>query len=85
MVKKGMAFRTAYKIVGQIVGKCIKENKVLETLTIEEYKEFDSIFENDLYEEISLTTCVERRISEGGTSFISVEKQISAVKEELGL
>lgn len=85
MVKKGMAFRTAYKIVGQIVAKCIKENKVLETLSIQEYKQFDQIFEEDLYEEISLITCVERRISEGGTSFVSVEKQIASLKEELGL
>ena len=83
MVKKGMPFRSAYKIVGSIVSDCIKNGKVLETLTIEEYKKYDDIFENDLFDEISLKTCVEKRISEGGTSPKSVEKQISWIKEKL--
>ena len=83
MVKKGMPFRSAYKIVGNIVSDCIKEGKVLETLTIEDYKKYDSIFEQDLFTEISLKTCVEKRISEGGTSPKSVEKQIEWTKEKL--
>ena len=83
MVKKGMPFRSAYKIVGSIVSDCIKNGKVLETLTIEDYKKYDQIFENDLFEEISLKTCVEKRISEGGTSPKSVEKQITWIKEKL--
>ena len=83
MVKKGMPFRSAYKIVGSIVSDCIKNGKVLETLTIEEYKKYDEIFESDLFDEISLKTCVEKRISEGGTSPKSVEKQISWIKEKL--
>ncbi len=76
LVKKGMPFRTAYKHVGEIVGYCIKENLVLETLPIEKYKEFDAAFDKDLYNEISLETCVEKRISAGGTGPQSVEKQI---------
>lgn len=81
LVKKGMPFRSAYKTVGQIVAYCIKENKVLDTLSIEEYKKFDMLFEADLYEEISLEACVEKRISEGGTSVSSVEKQIKYALE----
>ena len=83
MVKKGLPFRSAYKIVGQIVGDCIKGGKVLETLTIEEYKNYSDVFESDLFNEISLSTCVEKRISEGGTSPESVKKQIAYVKGKL--
>ena len=67
------------------MAKCIAENKVLETLTLAEYKAFSDVFEADLFDEISLSACVERRISEGGTSFASVEAQIAQVKEALGL
>ena len=80
MVKKGMPFRSAYKIVGGIVAHCIANGKVLDTLTIEEYKSFDPIFEEDLYNEISLETCVSKRISKGGTGKASIEEQIAYVK-----
>lgn len=83
LVKKGMAFRSAYKIAGSIVKKCIAENKTLETLTLGEYKEFDASFEEDIYNAIDLNTCVEKRSSQGGTSFSSVEKQISIIRELL--
>ncbi len=85
LVKKGMPFRSAYKISGQIVAKCIAEGKVLETLTLDEYKEYSELFEDDLYCEIALETCVEKRISEGGTSVASVDAQIAYVKELLNL
>ena len=83
LVKKGLPFRSAYKICGQIVGDCIKCGQVLETLSIDEYKKYSDLFETDLYEEISLETCVKKRISEGGTSPESVAKQIEFVKEKI--
>ena len=83
LVKKGMPFRSAYKISGQLVSKCIKENTVLEELPLESYKEFSELFDNDLYSEISLEACVSKRISKGGTSVKSVEEQIEYVKEKL--
>ncbi len=83
LVKKGLPFRSAYKISGQIVSKCIKEGKVLETLTLSEYKEFSELFDTDVFSEISLEACVEKRISEGGTSVKSVEKQLEFVKSQL--
>ena len=83
LVKKGMPFRNAYKICGQIVGDCIKNGKVLETLELEQYKQYSSLFEEDLYGEISLETCVLKRISEGGTSPKSVEKQIEYVRGKI--
>ena len=83
LVKKGMPFRSAYKISGQLVSKCIKENTVLEELPLESYKEFSELFDNDLYSEISLEACVSKRISKGGTSVKSVEEQIEYVKEKI--
>ena len=83
LVKKGMPFRSAYKISGQIVARCIADKTVLEDLPLEVYKEYSDLFDDDLYNEIDLTTCVEKRISEGGTSIQSVEKQIEYVKAQL--
>ncbi|MBQ8533717.1 MAG: argininosuccinate lyase [Clostridia bacterium] len=83
LVKKGLPFRSAYKISGQIVSYCISEGEVLESVTLEKYKEFSPLFEEDVFDEISLETCVNKRISVGGTSVSSVEAQIEYVKAEL--
>ncbi len=83
MVKKGVPFRSAYKTVGQIVAKCIAEDKVLETLSLEEYRSFSEVFGEDLYEEISLKACVEKRVSVGGTGLKSIEMQIEYIEEFL--
>ena len=69
--------------MGQIVAECIERGCVLDTLPMAEYKKYTEMFEEDLFEEISLETCVSKRISAGGTSVESVEKQIAYVKEEL--
>ena len=84
LVIKGLPFRSAYKVSGALVGKCVKEGKTLDTLSLEEYKEASPLIEADVYEHIDLRTCVEKRISAGGTSVQSVEKQIAAVREALG-
>ena len=83
LVKKGMPFRSAYKISGQLVAKCIAEGCVLETLPLETYRQYSDLFDEDLYQDIDLLTCVQKRISEGGTSVQSVEAQIAYVKEWL--
>ncbi len=83
LVKKGLPFRSAYKISGQIVAKCIAENMVLETVPLEVYQSFSPLFAVDLYHEIDLTTCVEKRISQGGTSISSVEQQIDWVSNQI--
>ena len=85
LVKKGMPFRSAYKISGSLVAQCIRENTVLEELPLDAYKAYSDLFDEDLYEAIDLVTCVETRISEGGPAAASVEKQITYVKEVLGL
>ena len=83
LVKKGMPFRSAYKISGQLVAYCIANNTVLEELPLELYLQYSDLFEADLYHEIDLKTCVDKRISEGGTSTDSVMEQISYVKAAL--
>jgi argininosuccinate lyase len=83
LVKKGLPFRSAYKISGQIVAHCIAEKTVLEELTLDVYKSYSELFDADLYNEISLDTCVSKRISEGGTSIGSVEAQIKYVRERI--
>ena len=80
LVKKGLPFRSAYKIVGTIVGDCIKKGIVLETMSLDEYKQQSELFDEDLFEEISLKTCVEKRISAGGTGIDSVMEQIEYLK-----
>ncbi len=83
LVKKGLPFRTAYKIVGQTVARAIDEKKVLDELSLETLKEFSPLFEADVYEEISLETCVSKRISAGGTGADSVAAQIEFVEDWL--
>ena len=79
LTKKGMPFRTAYKIVGTIVAECIKENITLDEMTLDAYKAHSDIFDSDLYDEISLETCVRKRISAGSTGYESVAYQIEYV------
>ena len=81
MVSKGMPFRTAYKIVGGIVSDCIRDGKILETMTLDEYRAYSEIFDEGLYDAISLKSCVSRRNSAGGTGDASVARQIAFVKE----
>ena len=83
LVKKDLPFRSAYKIVGQIVAECIAKGCVLDTLSLEEYQKHSDLFAEDLYTEISLETCVTKRISEGGASPTSVRKQITLMREFL--
>ena len=83
LVKNGLPFRSAYKIAGQLVARCLAEGTVLEELPLETYKEYSDLFTEDVFTAIDLVTCVEKRISEGGTSIASVEAQIAYVKEQL--
>jgi argininosuccinate lyase len=83
LTKKGLPFRSAYKTVGQIVAECIEKGLVLDNFSIEQYRKYSELFEEDLYAEISLETCVNKRNSLGGASEQSVRAQIEWVKKEL--
>ncbi len=83
LVKKGMPFRTAYKITGGLVALCISKETTLEDLPLEEYKKHSELFDNDIYEAISMDTCVKERRSYGGPSPESVAAQIALTKKKL--
>ena len=78
-----MPFRSAYKVTGAIVSECIVKGIVLDDMSLEDYKSHSELFAEDLYEEISLKTCVAKRISDGATGYKSVEKQIENFMEFL--
>ncbi len=83
LTKKGVPFRDAYKITGQLVALCIEKGLTLETLPIEEYKALSEVFEVDVYAAINLETCVNGRTTDGGPSADSVEFQIEKAREAL--
>ena len=82
-MKKGMPFRDAYKATGTLVHICIEKGVTLETLPIEEYKAVCDTFESDVYEAISLDTCVMQRKSEGGPAPEAVKAQLEKIKVKL--
>ncbi len=83
MVKKGLPFRSAYKVVGQLVAYCIENKKTLETLSLEEYKAANPIFEQDVYEAIDPDVCVAGRACYGGPAPESVKAQIESMRNFL--
>ncbi|MGM9977316.1 MAG: argininosuccinate lyase [Clostridium sp.] len=79
LAKHNVPFRTAHSIVGEMVLYCIKENKAIEELSLEEFKSFSPVFEEDIYNAIDLLTCVEERKVIGGPSSESIKIQINAL------
>jgi argininosuccinate lyase len=79
LVNKGMAFRDAYKATGTLVAYCIENDKTLETLTIEEYRTVCDLFDDDVYEAISLERCVNGRNVLGAPSPEQVAYQANRV------
>ena len=83
LVKKGLPFRDAYKITGTLVAYCINNGKVLETLSLEEFKELSDVFEQDVYDAIKLETCVNMRMADGGPAPEAVKKQIAFARNAI--
>ncbi|MGN0585945.1 MAG: argininosuccinate lyase, partial [Oscillospiraceae bacterium] len=81
LVKKGLPFRDAYKITGTLVAYCIRNGKVLETLTLDEFRELCDKFDDDVYDAISLDTCVNMRKADGGPAPEAVKKQIEYARK----
>ena len=80
LTRKGLPFRTAYKITGQIVAYCIANGKTLETLGMAEYKDFCEQFEDDIYASVDMQHCIDIRVSEGCAGTSSVEQQVEYLK-----
>ena len=81
LVKKGLPFRDAYKITGTLVAYCIKNQTVLEQLSLEEFRELSPVFDDDVYEAIKLETCVNMRKADGGPAPEAVKKQIEFARK----
>ncbi len=83
LTKKGVAFRDAYKITGQLVALCIQKDTVLEELPLEDYRTLSDVFEEDVYQAINLDTCVNGRKVPGGPAPQAVQAHIDNVMEFL--
>lgn len=80
LVKKGMAFRSAYKISGQIVAYCIDHNLILEDVPLDVYKEYSDLFSQDVYQYIDLNNATFKRTSKGASAINSVDEQIKILR-----
>ena len=83
LVTKGLPFRSAYKVSGELVAYCIAHDTVLEKLPLETFQTFSALFDDGVYAAIDLKNCVTRRMSYGGTSVPSVEAQIAWVTQQI--
>jgi len=83
LVKNGIPFRDAHGIVGQLVLFCIERNIALDDMTLAEYKAICPVFEKDIYEAISLKTCVEKRLTIGAPSSTAMNQVIKICEDYL--
>ena len=83
LVNHGVAFRDAHGIIGQLVLLCIEKNISLDELSLEEYQAISPVFREDIYEAISMKTCVEKRMTIGATGAEAMKQVIEVYKKEL--
>ena len=83
LVNHGVPFRDAHGIVGQLVLFCIEKGIALDDMTLEEYKAISPVFEEDIYDAISLKTCVEKRMTIGAPGQEAMKKVIEIYKKKL--
>jgi len=81
LVNHGVPFRDAHGIVGQLVLYCIENNKALDDMTIAEYQTISPVFEDDIYEAISMETCVNKRITIGAPGKSAMEEVIAIYRK----
>ena len=83
LVNHGVPFRDAHSIIGKLVLTCIEKNKAILDLSMEEFKEISDVFEPDIYDAVSLKTCVEKRLTVGAPGKAAMDKVIAMEKEYL--
>ena len=83
LVGKQVPFRTAYQVVGEIVKYCLERKKLFKNLKIDEFKKFHPEFDEDVFVDLEPFNVVRSRISEGGTGFTQVEKEVNNWKKKL--
>ncbi len=82
LVSKGIPFRDCHEIIGKMVLYAINNGKALEDMSMEEFKSFSEVFDEDIYDAISIENCIKAKKSEGSTSFDSVRKQIADIEKQ---
>ena len=83
LVRKGVPFRDAHGITGALVLHCIEKGCALDDLSLEEFRGFSDRFENDIYEAISLRTCVEKRLTEGAPGELAMKRAVEEARQYL--
>ncbi|MCD8012861.1 MAG: argininosuccinate lyase [Lachnospiraceae bacterium] len=83
LVNHGVPFRDAHGISGRLVLRCIEENKALDDLTLEEFRSESDVFEEDIYEAISMKTCVEKRLTKGAPGEAAMREVLEIYKNYL--
>ena len=83
LVRKGVPFRDAHRIVGQLVSRCLSEGKALNDMQIDEFKQFSAAFSEDIYESLDPETCVKLRNIPGGPAPDQVKSSIEASRKAL--
>lgn len=83
LVGKGVPFRDAHGIIGRVVLYCIDKSIAIDDMSLEELKEFSEVFEEDIYDAISMYTCVNKRLTIGAPGKEAMEKEIAACREFL--
>ena len=83
LVNHGVPFRDAHGISGRLVLKCIAQNKALDDLSLAEFREESEVFEDDIYEAISMKTCVEKRLTQGAPGRAAMEKYLKKCRKYL--
>ena len=80
LVAKGIPFRDCHEIIGKIVLYCIGKGIAIEEMNMDEFKSFSDKFDEDIYDKISVRSCIEAKKSKGSTSFESVRQQLADIK-----
>ena len=83
LVNHGVPFRDAHGIVGRLVLYCLDKGISLDEMSLEEYKEISPVFENDIYDAISIRTCVEKRMTIGAPGSEAMKKVVELNKKYL--
>ncbi len=83
LVKRGVPFRDAHGIIGRLVLECIEKGKSIDEMTLEELKNISEVFDADIYEAVSLKTCVEKRLTTGAPGISAMKSVIEEYKKYL--
>lgn len=83
LVKNGVPFRDAHGIIGRLVLVCIEKGKAIDEMSLKELQEISPVFKEDIFEAVSLETCVEKRLTIGAPGIAAMKQVIGECKKYL--